>query len=170
MGSSQPEPALTFPPPPPGWPPEGAWPAQVSAPGCSVAWLAWLLAPTQQTAEVPSAALGDGQSSPLLLCAAPSSPSPGLAAGIASVAPVLKGVEILQPCSLAQRSLPCAGQDQRVLVARQAPLSVEFSRQEHWTGLPFPAPGDFPDSGIEPPSLASLALAGRFFTTTWEAP
>ena len=126
--------------------------------------------PLSRRLRSPSAALGDGQSSPLLLCAAPSSPSPGLATRSASVAPVLKGVEILQPCSLAQRSLPCAGQDRRVLVACQAPLSVEFSRQEYWTGLPFPAPGDFPDSGIEPPSLASLALAGRFFTATWEAP
>ena len=35
-------------------------------------------------------------------------------------------------------------------VARQAPLSMEFSRQEHWSGLPFPLPGDLPDPGIEP--------------------
>ena len=170
MGSSQPEPALTFPPPPPGWSPGGAWPAQVSSPGCSVAWLAWLLAPTQQTAEVPLC--GPWRRSELspasVCCTFLSLPRPGRSS--ASVAPVLKGVEILQPCSLAQRSLPCAGQDRRVLVACQAPLSVEFSRQEYWTGLPFPAPGDFPDSGIEPPSLASLALAGRFFTATWEAP
>ena len=40
-----------------------------------------------------------------------------------------------------------------------------FSRQEYWSGLPFPTPGDFPDPGIEPMSLASPALAGRFFTT-----
>ena len=50
-------------------------------------------------------------------------------------------------------------------VAHQAPLSVEFSRQEYWSGLPFPTPGDLPDSGIEPVSLVSLILAGRFFTT-----
>ena len=50
-------------------------------------------------------------------------------------------------------------------VARQAPLSMEFSRQEHWSGLPFPPPEHLPDSGIEAMSLASLALAGGFFTT-----
>ena len=37
-------------------------------------------------------------------------------------------------------------------VARQAPLSMGFSRQEHWSGLPFPSPGDLPNSGIEPGS------------------
>ena len=37
-------------------------------------------------------------------------------------------------------------------VALQAPLSMEFPRQEHWSGLPFPSPGDLPDSGIEPRS------------------
>ena len=45
-------------------------------------------------------------------------------------------------------------------VAHQAPLSVEFSRQEYWIGLPFLPPGDLPDPGIEP---VSLALAGEFF-------
>ena len=52
----------------------------------------------------------------------------------------------------------------------QAPLSVGFSRQEYWSGLPCPPPGDLPDPGIEPASLVSPALAGRFFTTssTWE--
>ena len=49
--------------------------------------------------------------------------------------------------------------------ARQAPLSMEFSRQEYWSGLPFPTPGDLPHPGIEPTPLASSALAGRFFTT-----
>ena len=46
-----------------------------------------------------------------------------------------------------------------------------FSTQEHWSGLPCPPPGDLPDSGIEPESLRSPALTGRFFTTstTWEA-
>ena len=46
-----------------------------------------------------------------------------------------------------------------------------FSRQEHWSGLPFPPPGDLPDSGTELLSLTSSALAGSFFTTgaTWEA-
>ena len=47
----------------------------------------------------------------------------------------------------------------------QAPLSMEFSRQEHWSRLPFPPLGDLPDPRIEPTSLASPALAGGFFTT-----
>ena len=47
-------------------------------------------------------------------------------------------------------------------VAHQAPLSVGFPRQECWSRLPFPSPGDLPDPGIEP---VSPALAGRFFTT-----
>ena len=47
-------------------------------------------------------------------------------------------------------------------VARQAPLSTGFSRQEYWSGLPCPPPGDLPDPGIEP---GSPALAGGFFTT-----
>ena len=56
-------------------------------------------------------------------------------------------------------------------VAFQAPLSMEFSRQEYWSGLPFPSPEDLPDPRIKPASLTSPALAGRFFTTsaTWEA-
>ena len=55
--------------------------------------------------------------------------------------------------------------------ACQTPQSMEFSRQEYWNGLPFPSPGDLPDPGIEPLSLMSPALAGRFFTTStaWEA-
>ena len=57
-------------------------------------------------------------------------------------------------------------------VACQAPLSIGFSRQEYWRGLPFPPPRDLPNPGIEPTSPTSLefpALAGRFFTisTTW---
>ena len=57
------------------------------------------------------------------------------------------------------------------IIAHQAPLSVEFPRQDFWSGLPFPTPGDLPNPGIEPKSLMSLALAGSFFTTstTWEA-
>ena len=46
-------------------------------------------------------------------------------------------------------------------VAHQAPLFTEFPRQEHWSGLPFPSPGDLPDPRIE---LASPALAGGYFT------
>ena len=47
-------------------------------------------------------------------------------------------------------------------LAHQAPLSMELSRQEYWSGLPFPTPGDLPDPGME---LASPALESRFFTT-----
>ena len=50
-------------------------------------------------------------------------------------------------------------------VVYQAPLSMGFSRQEYWSGLPFPSPGDLPDPGIEPMSLTCPALAGGFFTT-----
>ena len=45
-------------------------------------------------------------------------------------------------------------------VARQVPVSMEFSRQEYWNGQPFPSPRDLPDPGIEP---ASPVLAGRCF-------
>ena len=56
--------------------------------------------------------------------------------------------------------------------ALQVPLSMGFSRQEYWSGLPCPPPENLPDPGMEPTSLQSPALAGRFFTTsaTWEAP
>ena len=68
-------------------------------------------------------------------------------------------------------------------VVHQAPLSMGFSRQEHWSGLPFTLPGDssqhkitlcliFPNTGIKAEPAVSPALASRFFTTstTWEAP
>ena len=45
-----------------------------------------------------------------------------------------------------------------------APLSMESSSQEYWNGLPIPTPGDLPNSGVQPTSLASPALVGRFFT------
>ena len=56
-------------------------------------------------------------------------------------------------------------------VACQAPLSMGFSRQEYWSGLPCPPPGDLLDPGIKPMSSMCLVLAGKFFTTsaTWEA-
>ena len=55
--------------------------------------------------------------------------------------------------------------------ASQAPLSMGFSRQEHWSGLPSLPPGNLPNPGIEPASLMSAILAGRFLITsaTWEA-
>ena len=57
-------------------------------------------------------------------------------------------------------------------VAHEAVLSIAFSGQEYWSGLPFPSPGNLPDPGIKPVSVMSPVLAGGFFTTgaTWEAP
>ena len=51
------------------------------------------------------------------------------------------------------------------------PLSMGFSRQEYWSGLPCPPPGELPNPGIKPASCVSPTLAGRFFTTsnTWDA-
>ena len=56
-------------------------------------------------------------------------------------------------------------------VAHQAPLSIGFSRQEYWSELPCPPPGNLPDPGIKPKSPVSPALAGGCLTTsdTWEA-
>ena len=64
----------------------------------------------------------------------------------------------LQPCAALHSSMP---------VACQAPLSMGFSRQKYWSGLPCTPPGDLPNPGTE---SAPPALAGRFFTTstTWE--
>ena len=55
--------------------------------------------------------------------------------------------------------------------AHLGPLSLEFPKQEYWSGLASPPLGDLPGPGMETASLASPALAGRFFTTsvTWEA-
>ena len=52
-------------------------------------------------------------------------------------------------CSVVFNSLQLHG-------ARQAPLSMDFSRQEYWSGLSFPTPGDLPDTGIKPRSLCLL--------------
>ena len=51
-------------------------------------------------------------------------------------------------------------------VARQAPLSTGLPMPEYCSGLPFSTPGDLPNPGIKPTSLASYALTGRFFTTS----
>ena len=72
---------------------------------------------------------------------------------------------VSQPCTCAQ-SLSCV----RLFatpwtVACQPPLSTGFSRQEYWSGLPFPPPEDLPEPRIELMCPASPALAGRFFTT-----
>ena len=54
-------------------------------------------------------------------------------------------------------------------VAHQAPPSMEFSRQEHWSGLPFPPPGDLPDPRIEPTSPACIGRQILYHWVTWEA-
>ena len=56
-------------------------------------------------------------------------------------------------------------------IAHQAPLTMGFSRREHWSGLPCPPPGHLPNPGIKPTSLLSPALTGEFFTTSaaWKA-
>ena len=56
------------------------------------------------------------------------------------------------------------------IIACQDSLSMGFSRQENWSGLPCPPPGDFPDPGIEPVTLSSPALAGGFSSATWGKP
>ena len=68
----------------------------------------------------------------------------------------------MEPCALA--SLPMYVLRRFTRVQLSAPLSVGFSRQECWSGLPSPAPGALPDPGIQHSSLTSPALAGGFFT------
>ena len=86
---------------------------------------------------------------------------------------IKKKVEILSGvCACAQSLQVCLILLQTPwTVAYHPPLSVEFSRQEHWSGLPFPSPGDLPDPVIEPVSSVSPALVGRSFyqCTIWEA-
>ena len=50
------------------------------------------------------------------------------------------------------------------LIAHQVSLSMEFSKQEYWSGLPFPTPGNLPNPGSKPTSPTSPTLEGRFFT------
>ena len=78
-------------------------------------------------------------------------------------------IDQIYVCGLKSRPTLCNPK----AVAHQASLSMGFSRhgQPNWSGLPCPPPGDLCDTGIEPTSLRSPALAGEFFTTsaTWEA-
>ena len=89
----------------------------------------------------------------------------------------LPGYIIRLPCSVcvcvcAKLLQSCLTLCNPVDCTPQAPLSMRFSRQEYWSGLLGPPPGDLPNPGIEPASPMSPALTGRFFTTgaTWEAP
>ena len=68
------------------------------------------------------------------------------------------------PCMLSFQSCPTLLR--HWAVARQTSLSMGVSRQEYWSGFPCPPPGDLPDPGLEPMSLMSHVLAGRFFTTS----
>ena len=74
---------------------------------------------------------------------------------------------VLRVCILSHFSTLC---DLWSIVC-EAPLPTGFSRQGYWSGFLFPSPGDAPDAGIEPTTLMSPGLAGRFLTTsiTWEA-
>ena len=79
------------------------------------------------------------------------------------------GIRICNPwgkgcCCLVTESCPvlCDGKD---CSSHQAPLPMGFSRQEYWSGLPCPPPGDLPDPVIKPMSPVTPALAGGFFTT-----
>ena len=80
-------------------------------------------------------------------------------------------VYLLIPCVCAQLPTCIWLFVARWTVAQQAPLPMEFSKQEYWSGVTFPPPGNLPDPRTEPMSLASPALAGGLFTTsvTWEA-
>ena len=69
------------------------------------------------------------------------------------------------PRSLCVRAQLCLFVALLQTVARQAPLSMDFFKQEDWSRLPFPTPEDLPDPGMEPTSLVLPALAGGFFTT-----
>ena len=75
-------------------------------------------------------------------------------------------------CVCAKLLQSCLTLRDPVTVACQAPLPMDFCRQESWSGLPRPPPGHLASPGTEPGSSMSPALAGRFFTTSaiWEAP
>ena len=80
---------------------------------------------------------------------------------------------IINHCACAyEQSLSCIQLFATPWTATRHPsLFMRFFRQEYWSGLPFPAPGDLPDPEIKPTSLVSPALAGKFFTIAyWEAP
>ena len=74
--------------------------------------------------------------------------------------PTFRGILVksLQSCPTLCDPMDC--------IALQAPLSMGFSRQEYWSRLPCPPPGDLPDLGIKPISLISLALAGMVYICT----
>ena len=87
--------------------------------------------------------------------------------GVFRTKTVQMSTEVLQVrcvCSVVS-CFSCVCPCERMDVAQQAPLSSGLSRQENWSGLPCPSPGDLPNPGIETVSLKSPALASEFFTT-----
>ena len=95
-------------------------------------------------------------------------PIPPLGGGFSTLVPLHSQVMLLLLLSHFSHVRLCAT---LWTIALQALLSRGFSKQEYWSRLPLASPGDLPNPRIEPASLTSLALAGRFFTTsaTWEA-
>ena len=96
--------------------------------------------------------------------------SPALAGGFFTTEspgkPILYSKNKISPCiSIGLVAKLCPTLATPCTVAQQTPLSMEFSRQEYWSGLPFPPPGYLPHPGTKPWSLMSLALAGKFLTT-----
>ena len=81
---------------------------------------------------------------------------------LARIPNLLHGVKGPFVCVVAQWANLCDPMD---YIAHQCPLSIEFSRQEYWSGLPFPRPGNLSHPGIKPESPAFPALASRLFTT-----
>ena len=80
--------------------------------------------------------------------------------------PIIKSVYLKYPyTSTCQVTSVVSDFETLWTVAHQASQSMGFSRQENWSGLPFPNPGDLSSPGIKPASLTSLVLAGGFFTT-----
>ena len=76
-------------------------------------------------------------------------------------------ISFILPCVIANSCLvakSCPALCDPMDVAHQTPLSMGFPRQEYWSGLPFPPPGDLPHPGIKPESPALPSLPGRFFT------
>ena len=76
---------------------------------------------------------------------------------------VICALNMLHPSQVSQAAPPDSVESDST-AARKDPLSMGFSRQEYWRGLPFPPPGDLSGSGIEPASPVPLVLAGGFFT------
>ena len=81
---------------------------------------------------------------------------------LALLGPVPSCLSELHTCVLSHSVVSDCVPPHGLYVAHQAPLSMEFSRQEYWNGLPFPTPGDLPHPRTETSSPAS---AGEFFTT-----